>query len=88
MKLPEAGRRARPTATSASPIAAASVSMWAASESSATELASSPTTTSTAMKPRLIASAIHSHRGSDGLAHAVGVAVVVGHAPERTPCPS
>src|SRR4051794_22657757 len=60
VKAPRAGRWARPTAMSARPIAAASVSMCAASESSASDEATMPTTTSTAMKPRISASAIRS----------------------------
>ena len=55
---PPAGRRASRIATSASTSAPASVSMCAASESSASELARMPTTTSTAMKPTISASAI------------------------------
>ena len=64
MKRPSGGRSASLTAASARPIAPASVSMWAASEISATEFAIRPAATSTAMKPRLIQSATHSHRGA------------------------
>src|SRR4051794_7146893 len=60
--LPEAGRAARVSASSDSPIAPASVSMCAASERSASECAASPATTSTAMKPTISASAIPSRR--------------------------
>ena len=58
VKPPPAGRRARRAARIASAIAPASVSMWAASESRARESARMPTTTSTAMKPRISASAM------------------------------
>ena len=57
---PSAGRWARLMATSEKPIAAASVSMCAASESSARELARIPVTTSAAMKARISARAIAS----------------------------
>ena len=43
-----------------SPIAAASVSMWAASERSASESATNPAATSPAIRPRISASAIQS----------------------------
>ncbi len=55
---PPAGRAASRIATSERPIAAASVSMCAASESSASELARIPVTTSAAMKPRIRTRAI------------------------------
>ena len=61
---PAAGRRASRIATSASASAPASVSMCAASESSASELARMPTTTSTHMKPAIRTSAIASRRES------------------------
>ena len=64
VKRPFGGRAARRAATSARPIAPASVSMCAASESSASESARMPATTSTAMNARTIASAIVSHRRS------------------------
>ena len=53
------GERGR--GNSASPIAPASVSMCAASESSASDDAMMPTTTSTTMKPAISASAMLSH---------------------------
>ena len=62
VKPPAAGRAARRAATSARPIAPASVSMCAASESSASESARMPATTSTAMKPRISPSASASRR--------------------------
>ena len=64
VKRASGGRSASFTAARARPMAPASVSMWAASEIRATELAISPAATSTAMKPRLIHSATHSHRGA------------------------
>jgi hypothetical protein len=50
---PRAGRAASEIATSEKPIAAASVSMWPASESSASEWATTPTPISTAMNARI-----------------------------------
>jgi hypothetical protein len=61
---PPAGRRARRAARRASASAPASVSMWAASDSRASEEATMPATTSTDMKPRISASAILSRRAS------------------------
>ncbi len=61
---PAAGRRARRIATSASASAPASVSMCAASDSRASELATMPATTSTHMKPVIRTSAIVSRRES------------------------
>src|SRR5919199_430044 len=61
---PLAGRAASFAATSDRPIAAASVSMCAASESSASEPARIPATTSAAMKPTISASASASLRAS------------------------
>lgn len=58
---PFAGFAAIRIATSASTIAAASVSMWAASVISASELAMMPMVTSMAMKPTSSASAMLSH---------------------------
>ena len=57
VKPPRAGRCASRAANSASAIAPASVSMCAASESSASEEARMPATTSTAIRPRISASA-------------------------------
>ena len=54
---PRAGRAAMRMATRASAMALASVSMWAASEISAIELAMTPATTSITMKPAMRASA-------------------------------
>lgn len=59
---PPTSRRARLAATIAKAIAPASVSMWAASASSASELARIPVVISTAMKATLIASATASMR--------------------------
>ena len=64
MKPPLGGRWARRRANSAKPIAIASVSMWAASESSASESATMPAATSAAMNARISASAATSLRES------------------------
>ena len=77
VNAPLGGRPARRSATIARPIAPASVSMCAASESSASESAITPTTTSTTMKPRLMSSATTSQRVSLVGAHAVRVGGVV-----------
>ena len=61
---PRAGRAASRAATSASAIAPASVSMCAASESSASDEARTPATTSTTMNASTVASAIASQRRS------------------------
>jgi len=58
------GRVASDAAHSERPIATASVSMWAASETSASESAIRPTTISTTMRPRIRPSAIASLRRS------------------------
>jgi hypothetical protein len=54
---PRAGLAAMRMASKASAMAVASVSMWAASEISAIELATRPATTSITMKPAMRASA-------------------------------
>src|SRR5215207_2236826 len=64
VKPPRGGRAASPAATSASPIEPASVSMCAASESSASESASRPATTSTTMNATISPSATPSQRRS------------------------
>ena len=61
---PRAGRAASRIATSASRIAPASVSMCAASDSSASECATRPASTSAAMNPTMSASAPASQRRS------------------------
>ena len=63
---PRAGRAARRSATSASPSAAASVSMCAASAISASECASTPTVTSTAMNATISPSASATRRREAG----------------------
>ncbi len=55
---PFAGRAASVIANSEKPIAAASVSMWPASESSASECATTPAATSAAMNARISPSAM------------------------------
>ncbi len=78
---------------SASPMAATSVSMWAASDSSASESARSPTTTSTTMNAEVDREGEHEPPGAGVLAHPVGVALVVvapgvhGRASLRRPTP-
>ena len=80
---PCGGRRARRRAKIARPIAPASVSMWAASESRASESATMPTATSTAMKATLIASATSEPAGVAVAPDAV--VVIVAHvAPSRS----
>src|SRR4051794_32780791 len=69
---PRAGRAARPIANSASRMDAASVSMWAASDNSARECATTPTTTSTLMNPAIRARPISSQRRAGGGAAARG----------------
>jgi hypothetical protein len=64
VKAPAAGRAANRAATSASPIEPASVSMCAASDSSASDPARMPATTSTHMKPAMNSSARASQRRS------------------------
>ena len=85
---PRGGRAARRAATSASAIAPASVSMCAASESSASDEARTPATTSTPMKPRTIASATASQRrsASDDTAWRMAVVVVLVRCGVRVRC--
>ena len=64
VRLPAAGRSTRRITTSDSTSAPASVSMCAASESSASESARIPATTSAAMNPAIRPSAIHSRLAS------------------------
>src|SRR4051794_41099631 len=61
---PSAGRAASRRAKIERPRAAASVSMWAASESSASELATRPTATSPSMNPTIRPSATARRRAS------------------------
>ena len=74
---PGAGRAASRIATSASPIAPASVSMWPASASSASDPTTRPTTTSPTRKATISASAPSSSRRSPS--RSMPVRVVVRH---------